>query len=258
MCHRGIISRVTAFTLPGNIPVYAFSIFLGLGAATGLAWSVSRIKPNQVRILLDTGLVSLVGGLLGGRIGYVVVQWPYFRDHLDEVFQFQLGGISWLGAALGSVLVLVGYATVRRSPVAELLDALLPLATSMAVSAWLACWLEGAAYGVSAQMLPARDAWGEIAPRVPVQFLGAILTLGLFALVDWRQPLRSVPGQMAITWGLGFSMLMFVLTLLRGDIAPTWLGMRLDAWAAAILIGACLLGWRYHHQFAGRKVEELG
>jgi phosphatidylglycerol:prolipoprotein diacylglycerol transferase len=252
-----MIGSVTVFTLPGGFTVYAFPILLGLGSALGLAWTASRVRAKDGRGIIDAGLVALAGGLLGGRVSYVVVHWYYFNARLGEIPQIQLGGLSWAGAALGGVLSLLAFAALTHRPAGEHLDALLPLATVVAVSAWLGGWLDGVAYGGGSQGVPARDEWGTLASRFPVQLLGAMLTLGLLALLDWRQPRKSGPGVMALQWGLGFSMLMFGLSLLRADPAPNWLGFRLDAWAAIFLLTACMLGFVVYKD-TGKGIKEKG
>ena len=229
--------------------VYVFSLLLGLGAGLGLAWAAGRAKPRQVSGVLDAGFAGLLGALLGGRLVYVAVHWAYFAAHLGEIPQVQLGGLAWPGAMLGGGLALLLVARLTQVPFGRLLEALIPLATVLAVCIWLACWLEGIAYGPAVDAwwaLPARDEWGVLTRRFPVQLLGAALTLGLAWLVD-RPSGRArggllqgldhfLPGHTALLWVVGFSLILLALTLLRADPAPTWLGLRLDAWAALALL----------------------
>jgi prolipoprotein diacylglyceryltransferase len=230
---------VIAFTLPGGLPVYAFPLLLGIGASLGSAWVAGRARVRQVQNQLDAGLVAILAGFIGSRLVYAAANWPYFCNHPVEIVLFPLGGLAWPGAVLGALVGLLSYAALKRQPFLKLADTLLPLATTLAVSAWLACWLDGIAYGrlVDAWwVVPARDEWGAIAPRLPVQFMGATLTLGLFWLLDMRQPRNPLPGLMAMRWCLGFSLVMLGLSLLRDDPAPTWLGLRLETWAAMIFL----------------------
>jgi prolipoprotein diacylglyceryltransferase len=184
------------------------------------------------------------------------MSWTYFRQNIAEIPQLQLGGLSWPGASLGVLLALLIFASFSHQPVIELVEALLPLAATVTVMVWLACWLDGIAYGRTASAwwaFPARDEWGELAPRVPVQLLGAGLALGLLGLVDavtpggQRKPrrpagqARQVGGRPAVLWVVGFSGIMLVLSGLRADPAPAWAGLRLDAWAAVFLLGGSLV-----------------
>lgn len=242
---RGIIGTVIAFTLPGGLSIVSFSLSLGIGAVIGLAWIAVRGKPKEIPVHLDAGLAAVLGGLVGGRIAYGIVHFAYFRDHLVDLILLPLGGLSWPGAVIGVVLALWVVALLRKQSVLALVDALLPMATTVAISAWLACWLGGFAYGQTLDAwwaIPSRDEWGVMAARLPVQLLGAILTLGLLWLVEWRQPSKAVAGQMALRWALGFSLIMLFLTWLRADPAPLWLGLRLDAWAAILFLGFSTAG----------------
>lgn len=231
-----------AFTLFGGLPIYAFSLFIGAGIISGLAWSAGWVKEKQVSTVLDAGLVGLAGGLLGARIVYVIVNWFYFRQHLAEALQIGLGGLSWVGGAMGGLVGVLVYARLRGHSSGELLDALLPMATTVTIAAWLASWLEGAAYGPAVTAfwaLPSRDEWGNVVPRLPVQLLGALLTLVLLWIVDtfqarWKG--ANLTGRAAGVWLAGFALLMAGLSILRADRAPVWGGMRLETWGAAGLV----------------------
>jgi phosphatidylglycerol:prolipoprotein diacylglycerol transferase len=228
------------FHLPGGVPIYAFSLLLALGAALGLAWAIQAAPYKERLSLFDAGLWTLLGALLGGRAGYVLVNWSYFNGRPWQIPQFQLGGLSGAGALAGGVLALALVAWLRRRPIGALADALLPLLLILAVAAWLGCWLDGCAYGWSLSAwwaIPARDEWGLITPRWPVQLIGAVASLALLwllELVGARLELR--PGMLAGLGLLGLSAICFGLSFLRADVALTWQGLRLDAWGALALL----------------------
>jgi phosphatidylglycerol:prolipoprotein diacylglycerol transferase len=239
---------VIAFTLPGGLPIYSFPLLLGIGSSLGLAWVATRARLRLAQSQLDAGLVVLFASLVGSRLAFAAAHWAYFRSHPLEIVLLPLGGLAWPGAVLGALVGLLTYAALKRQPPLKLADALLPLATALSVSAWLACWLDGVAYGPVLSLrwlVPARDEWGAIAPRLPVQFLGALLTLGLFWLLELRQPPEPLPGLLARRWFLCFSLIMLVISLLRADPAPVWLGLRLETWAAmAFLLLAGFALWK--------------
>ena len=153
------------FYLPGDIPVYASPILIGLGGTIGLAWIAWR-TPAEVRIrYLNTGLLALLGALLSGRILFVLLNWSYFQLHAAEIPLFFLGGFSWVGAYLGGFTSLVLIASLSNHKLGPLSDAVLPLLGTLTVSAWLACWLDGCAYGRPTAAwwgLMAKDEWGLV------------------------------------------------------------------------------------------------
>jgi phosphatidylglycerol:prolipoprotein diacylglycerol transferase len=231
---------VAAFYLPGGIPVYGYSILLGLGTGIGLAWVVMSSPRRQAHNRLTAGIWFLFGGLLGARAVFVALNWPYFQAHPGESLLVFLGGLAWPGALAGGFLALGIYAWLNHLPLGSLADALVPLAAALAVSAWLGCWWDGCAYGPATSAwwgLPGRDEWGAAAQRVPTQLLGALLTLLVIGLLDWGQKRLHRSGLAATLALLGLSLELFGLSFLRADPAPLWNGVRLEAWAALVFAG---------------------
>jgi phosphatidylglycerol:prolipoprotein diacylglycerol transferase len=231
------------------VPVYAFSLIIGLGAIIGLAW-ITWLNPpvsNGLRIF-NTGLWVLVGALAGGRAGFVLANWPYFQSNPGEALQIYQGGLAWPGAIAGGLLFLGLYALASRQSLGLLADGLLPLVVAITVSAWLGCWVDGCAYGPTVSSwwgIPARDEAGNLASRWPTQLIGALLTLGLFWLLDQRwfpnASLNARPGRVASLALLGLALHLLALSFMRVDPALVWGGLRIDAWAALALATSAAL-----------------
>jgi phosphatidylglycerol:prolipoprotein diacylglycerol transferase len=216
-----------------------FSPLLGVGALTGLIL-VSWKAPQKERLrYLDAAILTLIGALIGSRLVSAAVNWAYYASHLVEIFQVWKGGLSSIGAIIGGCLTIIIVSLVWRIPLGALADTLLPLAGTITVAAWMGCWFGGCSYGGSAEAwwaLPARDEWGVMANRVPVQLIGAVLTLVIIWLVDTvtqRLPVRGMGAAIGI---LGISAVLFGLSYLRIDPTPIWRGLRLEAWGALLLM----------------------
>jgi prolipoprotein diacylglyceryltransferase len=230
---------VGAFTLANGWQLYLFPIFIGISVIIGLVWVYEKTPARQANLFWDTGVGILLGTLLGSRIGYVIFQWNYFKYHLIEMPQFQLGGYSWVGAVLGWMASIFMASRVIPFSILELSDAFLNLAGSLTIGVWLGCMFEGVAYGFLSESWwaqPVVDEWGEISYRFPVQLIGAIFSLlflmlldGIKAHPDWKQWLRQ-PGKLAALFLSGLSLIILFLTFFRGDPAPLWIGRRVDTW----------------------------
>jgi len=250
---------MAAFYLPGGVPVFGFSILLGLGAGIGLAWVVLSSPRKQAHNRLTAGLWVLFGGLLGARVVFVTLNWPYFQAHLGESVLFFLGGLAWPGALAGGLLALGIYAWINHLPLRSLADAILPLVAGLAVSAWLGCWLEGCAYGPATNAwwgLPGKDEWGAAAQRVPTQLLGALMTLLVIGLLDWSRKWLHRSGLAAALALLGLSLELFGLSFLRADPAPMWNGVRLETWVAlgfAVIAGMAIIITSLPHTGEGER-----
>jgi len=236
---------VVAFYLPGGLPVYSFSLLIGVGAALGMGWITWRVSEKERMQSIQAGLWSLFGALVGARMVYVLVNWDYYRQHMLEAFQIYQGGLAWPGALAGGLLMAVIYAIRLRKSPGELLWSLLPLLTSLFVFAWLACWWNGCAYGAQVNGnigLLALDDVGNRSIRFPTQVIGALATLLWFIVLDTQRahfPSTRFSGWIGL---LGLAIILFGLTYMRADPGVYLYGLRLDAWAASGFTVLALIG----------------
>lgn len=251
---HGMITIVIAFYLPGNIPIYTYTLSVALGACAGLFW-ISQQKTNrQADIQFNAGLVALSGALIGGRLAYVGVNWGYFQNNLLEIIQVQLGGLAWAGALVGGMLALGIYSRLARQPLGKVADAATPLLGLLALSVWVGCWFDGCAYGPLASTwwaMPTRDEWGAFAPRLPLQLICAALTAVLFWALDrYARGTGLRPGMHSGLALLGLCLILSLASLLRADPAPHLMQLRLETWIALILMILTLfslIGINSHH-----------
>lgn len=221
------------------LPMYISTLLVGLGGTLGLALIAWRSPPeNRIRDL-DLGLFVILGVLIGGRLAFVITNWSYFLLNITEIPLLYLGGFSWAGALLGGTLTLVIISAFSEQPLGILVDNYFPLLGILAVSGWLACWLDGCAYGELSDAwwgIPAKDEWGVISKRLPTQLLGALSAMTLTVLLTSGLPRRLPPGIAAGLGLIGLSSVMLVLSFLRTDPGQSWKGLRFDSWAALVFL----------------------
>ncbi|NOQ40765.1 MAG: hypothetical protein GQ562_10655 [Anaerolineales bacterium] len=237
---------ITQPLLLGIIPLY--SIILTCSAALGLglsAWMAAERK----RFTIDAGIGLLFAGLLGARIGYILLNWSFFRNHADQMPQIWLGGVSWPGALMGAGIALLGIHLIWKEPLAELADSYLPLVGTVAVAIWMTGWGAGVGYGPRTNAwfgIPVRDLFGVIENRWPLPILGAGLSAGwitglvLLPLKQWKVK----PGWKAVLGITGIVVINGVISLFRVDPAPLLWGIRGEVWfsiALLVCIGGTIL-----------------
>jgi phosphatidylglycerol:prolipoprotein diacylglycerol transferase len=219
--------------------VSGFSLLVGFGVTLGLGWTVAQAGSRHAERIFSLGVVVLLCALLGSRVMYVFMNWGYYGGNLLDSLWIWQGGFSGTGAMLGGIIGLLLAAWIAHLSPAWLADQYLPLMASLVVCGWLACWLAGCAYGGVSRAwwaLPARDEWGITDWRMPVQFLGALLTAGsLLWLERWRRTPRP-PGLAASLFMLVTALILLALSFLRADSMPLWWGMRVDAWGALLVV----------------------
>jgi len=184
-------------------------------------------------------LVALAGGMILARGLFVALHAPYYAQRPWQALWLWQGGLSAIGAILGSLLGLALYSWLAKAPLVTLADQLSFPAGLIAMAAWAGCWADGCAYGFpldAAQSLAlGRDPFLSTTPRWPTQALGALLTAILTAAMYWFITHPAPAGLAASAFILGLSCILFGVSLFRADPSLLAWHYRLDTLASATL-----------------------
>lgn len=239
-----------------SIPTYTVLLDLGLILALALAYYEAkrqRLQPDQI---LDVGLWIIIGGILSGRLGFVVGNWGAFSEDWGRIVRLWEGGLSFHGAFLGGLLVLfflteLGAGTQDRPSFWELADLLTPSLALAFAFGWAACLMGGSAYGRLGEgfgtlVLP--DIYGVVAPRFATQILGLAFAL-LLLLNAWLLRERwPFPGAAFLIFTLLYFAGQFFLDLTRGDeaivLGPWRITQIMDLILAFASAAGLLVLWR--------------
>jgi phosphatidylglycerol:prolipoprotein diacylglycerol transferase len=244
----------------GPFFLYSYTVVLGLGLAAGIglsAWFVKKeadgkLNTSRFHGWLDGLLVSLAAALVGGRVGFVWANWSYFQEAPDEIVLVWQGGLSYHGALVCGLLTYWLWCLWHRrngrtqNSFTAYAALLMPGFVLAHLFGWLACWLEGCAFGREAVIglftadLP--DSFGVFAVRYQSQLLGFGLTAIIFVAVLL---LRKRLKEGAFLW-LAFGLVSAgygVVTLFRGDSVPLVGAFRLDTLMSVGLLLVSLVGF---------------
>jgi phosphatidylglycerol:prolipoprotein diacylglycerol transferase len=113
----------------GPFTVYLLGLMIGIGSLVGLLLLLREAKRRGLNqeLLMNGVMYSLLGGIIGARIVYVVVYNPsyYLANPLEILFIFK-GGLSIHGGLLGGLLVGVLYLKRHKMPMWQTLDIAAP------------------------------------------------------------------------------------------------------------------------------------
>jgi prolipoprotein diacylglyceryltransferase len=222
-----------------SFEISAFTFWLTLGAlmSVGVALGIARLNRQRILPLLDCAVGATLFGVVGARIGHILLHWDYFVNHQSEIPQLSAGGLNWHGALFGSLLGALVVALIRRIKVSQVWIAGTLAVPIMAGCTWIACYAVNAAYGVEVRSLAdfptwlvveAPDVYGAIAPRLALHQVGIWLA-GLMVIISCILLRFARTREMAIWVGLiqlGFGMAL--IDFFRADYVPLWFGRRAD------------------------------
>jgi phosphatidylglycerol:prolipoprotein diacylglycerol transferase len=236
----------------GGLTIGSYAAFMSLGLIAAVAVVAIEARRLHVRsgIYLDAVLAAITVGVLTARLGYVAVNWAYFKDHAWETFALWEGGLSWQTGLVGGSIAawLIAHQAIDHSP-GQILD-LLALGAPLGMAlAWIGCYLAAAAYGK--ELFPGDpffslavdmpDLYGATNPRWPSQLLGIAWSLVVFGML-WLTRQHAWPiGRRYWLFVAVYSLGAVLIGFTRGDDVPLLAGWRLDQlFDAALVISATL------------------
>jgi phosphatidylglycerol:prolipoprotein diacylglycerol transferase len=244
-----ILLRVGSYTVYS----YTLSLVAGMIAGTWMAYRLARERLSTPAMVLDAAFWGLLGGLLGGRAGYVAANWAYYADHVGEAVALWKGGLAWHGALIGGCACVAAWFVVRSRygpPMPDwrdLADAIAPGVALGGALGWLGCLLTGSAYGAEATGygpplswftadLP--DIYGVDRVRFLTQPLMIAWCLLLWGLL-WGLRRRLPRGLSFALYLLLYALADFGVAFVRGD--GTWrLGLWLSQWVSIVEAGVAV------------------
>lgn len=237
--HQGLFFDIFAmYPIIGRLPnilVYSYTVVWGatLLLTAALTYWQSQHRPNT-KYWYDGFLWAIGGALLGGRGAFIWLNHSYFAENPARIWQIFSGGFFYHGALAGGLLLFWLWCLFAKRPFYPYATLLTPAVLWAHSAGWLACLLEGCAYGRPTFLtwytadLP--DSYGVYAVRYPTQLAGILLSLLAAVAI-----LRLCPADGRRFW-LALAVLNAIygaITLWRGDSLPVWAEVRLDTLLAA-------------------------
>lgn len=185
----------------GPFPISSFGLFLLLAFLVGIVIARRRgarwnIDPSR---MLDMGLYMIIGGILVGRLGYVLANWATFVAAPATILTiWKDSGLTFYGALVGGMLVGAVYARALKLPLRAYLDIFAPaLALGYAV-AMVGALLHGLYIG-----RPTGVPWAVqmfLERRHPTQIYLLLASLGAYAVLRAQERGEPAPGTLFFLW----------------------------------------------------------
>jgi phosphatidylglycerol:prolipoprotein diacylglycerol transferase len=227
-----------------------------IGFGTAFLLARSRIKRGMsgnisYEIFDDLFFFSVLGVVLGGRLGYVLFYKPayYFSHPLDILFVWH-GGMAFHGGFLGVLLAMVYISRKHRIHWLAIMDFIAPLVPLALAAGRIGNFINGELWGRTTDV-----AWGMVfrgagpLPRHPSQLYQFALEGVLLFLILWLYSARPRPtGAVSAMFLIGYGVLRFAAEFFREPddfLGLLALNLSMGQWLSLpmILAGIAMLAW---------------
>jgi len=135
-----------------TVKSYGLMMVIGFLAAVFLIRRLSRHMGHNVEHITNAALYSLVAGVVGSRLFYVLHHFEEFRGRLFSVFAIWEGGLELLGGVTLAIVIIILYMRWQKLPVRRYLDLLaIGLMAALAFGR-IGCFLFGCCFGKPAEL----------------------------------------------------------------------------------------------------------
>jgi len=163
----------------GFIQIYWYSIFILI--AIILAFTVISIESKKQKLsentLIDLAFYTIIIGIIGARLYYVLFNFNYYLTKPIEIFQIWNGGLAIHGGIISALIFIIFYSRNKNINLKKLLDILVVgLILGQAIGRW-GNFFNKEAYGMITTIDNLKD-----------MHLPDFIINGMFISGDYRQP----------------------------------------------------------------------
>jgi phosphatidylglycerol:prolipoprotein diacylglycerol transferase len=130
-----------------TVKSYGTMMVIAFLAAVALIRRLSRSFTPDPQYITNAALYSLIAGVIGARLFYVIHYFDQFQGRLLSVFAIWQGGLEFLGGILSAILVIGLYCRYHKLPVRRYLDILAIGLMLALVFGRIGCFLNGCCFG---------------------------------------------------------------------------------------------------------------
>lgn len=163
----------------GKIQIYWYSIFIFIAVVTACIVIFKEAKKQGINeeFLINLSFNSIIIGLIGARIYYVLFNLPYYLSNPIEILEIWKGGLAIHGGLLFGLLFVLIYCKKHNADALKMLDIIVVgLIIAQAIGRW-GNFFNGEAYGKVTSYATLKGA--EI-PKFIID--------GMYILGNYRQP----------------------------------------------------------------------
>ena len=109
-----------------EIALYGVIIGLGMLLSLMLIAKVAKKSGQNPDYYWDMALVTIITGVVGARLYYVIFSWDSYKDDLLSILNLRQGGLAIYGGIIGGALAIIAYTKFKKYSIPLALDTVVP------------------------------------------------------------------------------------------------------------------------------------
>lgn len=234
----------------GFFTIHSYGVLIVIGFLTCIYFIRKKAKAAgySPERFTDLAFWSLIAGLVGGRILYIITLWEQFAQNPLEMFKFWNGGLVFYGGFIGGLSAFIYLSRKYQLPILRALDIAAPSLAIAHAFGRLGCLAAGCCYGKPISpdhpFAIVFNHAKSIAPRGiplhPTQLYDSANALIIFLILQQLYKHKKFDGQVILVYGMLYAIGRSIVEIFRGDkirgfVIGNWLSTS-QSIAALILI----------------------
>ena len=237
----------------GTFKLHTWGLMLLIGFTLAVLRAV-KAAPRygfDPAVIWDCSLIGLFGGVLGGRLAFVIQEWgAYFSHHPSEILMIWTGGMTSYGGIVGGLGAGIWAAKKRGMDVGDAADL---AAVSFPIGYFfgrLGCFFNGCCYGTRCDApwaITFHDEGGTLHDHVHPTQLYAVLAAALIYMILSaleKRPRLRFRGELLPIFAMLYGIYRFIVEIWRAQDGPQSFkaGLSTGQWAslAALIVAGAL------------------
>lgn len=202
---------------PLTISSFGASLTSAFFLSIFLSWRIARAYDISEEKILDMAILSLLGGLIGARILFLIFHWSAFESLDKAIFINRYPGLSFWGGLFGVIVTLRIFTSRFKLNFWQIADFAAVAGLLGLVLGDVGCFLGGCAIGQPSNLPWAVQVVGVVGKRLPVSLIESVVLL-IVLIRLWKQVTRfHFSGKIAALFFILVGIIKFVTEFFRGD-----------------------------------------
>ena len=238
----------------GKFTIHGYGLMIAIGILVAVCISIWRAKKKKMdpEPILDIVLIAMIGGFLGGKILYLIVDWKNFIASTDKMKY--LGGSGFVvygGIILAVTVSFVYFKFIKKLDFLTYIDLVMPQVSVAQGFGRIGCFLAGCCYGAHTEsaigvvfpegsLAPAGE---KLWPTQIMMAVGNLIIAGLLYLAGMKFKKKGqIIGLYLILYAIGRFGIEFFRNDYRGAVGVLSTSQFISIFMCAI--GVALFVWR--------------